>query len=110
MPLLSVNISNPEEIASRIRLTTEMKPLGSDQNLLIIEAISEILDWKQDLFQQLGYYCLDDTVFEFNSFFSSTENNLKATTRSCLPQTLHRLNVLILAKFLTNLISLDLLV
>ena len=52
---LIVNITNPEEIASRIKFTTDLKPLGSDQNMLIIEAISEVLEWKQDLFRQLTY-------------------------------------------------------
>ncbi len=44
---------SPEEVASRITLSTEVKPV-SDQNLLIIEAVPEIIELKQKIFKSLS--------------------------------------------------------
>ena len=52
--LFLVNIDRPaEEIANRITTTTEIKPV-SDKNLLVIEAVPEMLELKQKLFKNLS--------------------------------------------------------
>lgn len=47
-----VNIDNVDQVVSRITLSQEMKPVSED-NLLIIEAIPELLEPKQRLFKDL---------------------------------------------------------
>lgn len=44
---------SPEEVTSRITFSTEVKPV-SDQNLLIIEAVPEVLELKQNIFKTLS--------------------------------------------------------
>ena len=50
----SVSIDkSPEEVAARITLSTEVKPV-SEQNLLIIEAVPEVIELKQNIFKSLS--------------------------------------------------------
>jgi len=42
-----------EEVAARITLSTEVKPV-SDKNLLVIEAVPEKLELKQNIFKSLS--------------------------------------------------------
>lgn len=51
--ILIVNIDNVEEVANRITFSTEIKP-ANDKNLLVIEAIPELLEPKQTLFKNLS--------------------------------------------------------
>ena len=48
----SVNIDDAEAVTNRITFNTQLKPVD-DKNLLIIEAIPEIMDAKQKLFKDL---------------------------------------------------------
>ncbi|KAI2811632.1 hypothetical protein RDWZM_003625 [Blomia tropicalis] len=48
-----INIDNAEEVANRITFSTEIKP-ANDKNLLVIEAIPELLEPKQTLFKNLS--------------------------------------------------------
>lgn len=47
-----VNIDNVEEVVERITLSTQRKPVSED-NLLIVEAIPELLEPKQRIFKEL---------------------------------------------------------
>lgn len=49
-----MNIDNVDEVVSRITLSTQTKPVSED-NLLIIEAIPELIEPKQKIFKNLWF-------------------------------------------------------
>lgn len=50
--LFPVNIDDAEAVTNRITFNTQIKPVD-DKNLLIIEAIPELMEAKQKLFKDL---------------------------------------------------------
>lgn len=60
-----VNIDDAEAVTNRVTFNTQMKPVD-DKNLLIIEAIPELMEAKQKLFKDLWSVLL---LFTFDSNF-----------------------------------------
>ena len=67
-----VEIDNVEEVVARIQTTTEFTP-KDDSNLLVIEAIPELIEPKQQLFKKL------------NDTFKNNSSVILATNTSSLP-------------------------
>ena len=86
LTLLAQNgIGRPEDIEptlKRIRVTRDLKEAASDAQF-VIEAVSENLDLKQKLFQELDAICPSDTILATNtSVISITEIAEKAQKRA----------------------------
>lgn len=65
-----VNIDNAEEVAGRITYSTTTNP-ASDKNLLVIEAIPELIEPKQKIFQALSYVLLKcEIILEFRKLIT----------------------------------------
>jgi len=58
--------SESNEIISKIKTSNDLKDASSNSDL-IIEAIPEQLELKQDMFKELEKFCSDDTIFASNT-------------------------------------------
>jgi len=50
---VDIGSATPEQVVNRITLSTQVKP-KSEENLLIIEAVPEVLEIKQEVFKKLS--------------------------------------------------------
>ena len=73
--------NNPEVIISKIKTTTDMNKAVSDVQL-VIEAVPENLELKQNIFQQLDKLCSTETILTTNtSVMSVSEITAKSRKR-----------------------------
>jgi len=71
-----IKIENAEEVASRIQTTTQIREI-TDKNLLVIEAVPEILEVKQNLFKYLtALFKGDDEVILATNTSSLSVNDI----------------------------------